>query len=288
MKRFGRVLCLSIMIILITTSFSFATGLTLLESFPQEGKANLNPQNVAIKLVFSEKISDEASIAANAKKFAITDSQGQVIDFEPLYNEIKYPNEVWLQINNALEQNTSYTVKVLDGMQSASGGTLDKALVLNFSTRNTETDSKGYMFLMMIMIGGMVVFSVFDSKMKAKKESASENQKVNPYKEARRTGKSVEDVVARAEKKKAQVERRKAKIAQRQGEDEEKYDEPPRPGVKRVKKARPISEKGYSTPQGFIDERLAREKAKAKKEKERQKQQVRSKGSKQQQRKKKR
>ena len=287
MKKLGKILCLSIAIIIISTSFSFASGLTLIRSFPEEGKSNLNPQNIAVKLAFSEKISDPATIKANARNFKITNSEGQAIDFEPLYNEIKYPNEVWLQISNVLDQNSTYKVTVLEGMQGSSGSTLDKSIVLNFATRNTEADSKGYMFLMMIMIGGMVVFSIFDSKRKMKKETAREEQKVNPYKEAKRTGKSVEAVVAKTERKKAQVERRKEKAAQRQGPAEDSDEESIRPGVKRVKKPRPISEKGYSTPQSFIDERLARERANAEKERQAQRQQARSKGSKQQQRKKK-
>ena len=270
------------------TTTGFAAGLTLVSSFPEEGNAALTPQNVAIKLVFSEKISDPTSIAANANSFRLVDGEGKAVEFEPLYNESKYPNEVWLQISENLTQDTAYKVVIAEGMQSSTGNSLEEDITLNFATRNTEADNTGYMVLMGIMVVGMMVFTVFDTKRKLKKESAEEeDQRVNPYKEAKRTGKSVEDIVARTEKEKAQAERRKAKVTRRQGTtpaNEKK--EPVRPGVKRVKAPRTISEKGYATPQSFIDDRMAREarveaKAKAKQ------QQSRSKGSKQQQRKKK-
>lgn len=288
MKRLGSVLCLSLLTVLIATTFSFASGLTLVKSFPEEGNNSLTPANVAIKLVFSEKISDPVSISANSGRFAIVDSEGNPIGFEPLYNEIKYPNEVWLQISETLTQNTSYKVTISEGMQGSTGNVLDKSITLNFSTRNTEADSKGYMMLMMVMIGGMVAFSIFDTKRKIKKETAKkeEDLKVNPYKEAKRTGKSVEQVVARTDKEKAQAERRKAKVTKRQSDNSGKEDRASDPGVKRVKKARPISEKGYATPKGFIEGRIAREEEKAQ-SKAKKPQQSRSKGSKQQQRKKK-
>jgi len=272
------------------TSVGFASGLTLVSSFPEEGNAAITPQNVAIKLVFSEKISDPAAVAANAGLFSIVDEEGKPIAFEPLYNEAKYPNEVWLQITETLTQNTSYTVTIKEGLQSSAGNTLDETIVLNFSTRNTEADNKGYMVLMVIMIAGMVVFTVFDTKRKLKKETAQKEEelKVNPYKEAKRTGKSVEEIVARTEKEKAQAEKRKAKVAKRQSAQVKKDEEPSRPGVKRVKRPRTISEKGYRAPQSFIDARIAREQAKQKaREKAKRPQQSRSKGSKQQQRKKK-
>jgi methionine-rich copper-binding protein CopC len=89
MKRLGTILCLSLIIVLLATSVSFASGLTLVSSFPEEGNSALTPQNVAIKLVFSEKISDPASIKANAGLFSIVDENGKPVKFEPLYNEEK-------------------------------------------------------------------------------------------------------------------------------------------------------------------------------------------------------
>lgn len=290
MKRLGFILCLSLIVVMMAASMSFAADLTLVQTIPEEGKSDLNPQNVAIKLIFSEKISDPVTIAANAGNFAITDAKGKAVSFEPLYNETKYPNEVWLQISSTLEQNTPYKVMISEGMQSSAGNILNESIVMNFSTRNTEADTTGYMVLMILMIVGMMVFTILDTRRKLKKESEpkEEEKKVNPYKVAKRTGKSVEEVVARTEKEKAQAEKRKAKVAKRQLADEKEENKAPsRPGVKRVKSLKPISEKGYATPQSFIKERKAREKAKAAEKERIRQQQTKSKGSKQKQRKKK-
>lgn len=289
MKRLGAILCLSLLITLMATTVSFASGLTLVSSFPEEGNTSLTPQNVAIKLVFSEKISDPTSIAANANSFRLVDAEGKAVEFEPLYNEFKYPNEVWLQISENLIQDTAYKVIIAEGMQSGSGNSLEEDITLSFATRDTEADSTGYMMLMGVMVVGMMVFTVFDTKRKLKKESgeSDEEQKVNPYKEAKRTGKSVEDIVARTEKEKAQAEKRKTKVTRRQSGSPGKETEPVRPGVKRVKKPRTISEKGYATPRRFIDDRMAREARAKEKANAKARQQSRSKGSKQQQKKKK-
>lgn len=289
MKKLGSMLCLAFLTMLISANVAFGAGLEFERSFPEEGMNNLNPQNVAIKLVFSEKISDPVSIAANAGKFSIVDAEGKAVKFEPLYNESKYANEVWLQISETLTQNTGYKVIVFEGVQSSSGNTLDRQIEVNFATRNTEADSKGYMVLMVIMVVGMMVFTVFDTKRKLKKESGAkqEDQKVNPYKEAKRTGKTVEQVVAKTEKEKAQAEKKQARVAKRQLANEGEEKKPKRPGVKAVKQAKPISEKGYKTPQSYIDGRIAREVAKNKQRADSKSQQQRSKGSKQQQRKKK-
>jgi hypothetical protein len=274
------------------TGFSHGAGFTLVDTFPQENANNINPQNVAIKLVFSEKISDPVAIAANANSFFIVDEEGNAIEFNPLYNESKYPNEVWLQIAKTLPQDTSYKVTVAAGMQSSQGNVLDEAVTLNFSTRNTGNDSKGYMGLMLFMVVGMMGFTIYDTRRKIKKEAEKsrkeDDNKVNPYKEARRTGKSVEQVVARTEKEKAQAEKRNAKVARRENAHVKQESKPKKPGVYSVKKARPISDIGRQTPKKFIEARMAREAEIAEaRNRSRQALQSKSKGSKQQQRKKK-
>ena len=61
------------------------------QQLSEEGNSALTPQNVAIKLVFLEKIGDPASIKANAGLFSIVDEDGKPVEFEPLYNEENIP-----------------------------------------------------------------------------------------------------------------------------------------------------------------------------------------------------
>lgn len=287
MKRMGRILSLTVIIVLLSAGIGFAGSLTLEDTFPQEGKANLNPQNVAVKLIFSEKISDPLTAAQNKHSFAIVDEEGNAIEFEPLYNEVKYPNEVWLQINTVLEQNTKYKVTVFQGMVSDRGNTLDEDLELNFATRDTDKDSKGYMMLMFVMVGGMMVFTVVDARRKVKKETAQKktDSKVNPYKESKRTGKSVEDIVAKTDKQKQQKAKKRKRLEAKEAEDDSADERDTRPGVKPVGVKKSFNDLGYKTPQSLINQRLAREKAAQ--EQKKKTRQVKSKGSKQQRKKKK-
>ena len=208
MKRIGTILSLLVIILLLGSTFSFASGLTLVSTFPEEGGKGLHPTNVVIKLVFSENITSEEAQAANKDSFLITDSERNVIDHTPLYNPEKYPNEVWLQINDPLVPNMEYKLVISETVRSSEGNTLDEPIVLDFSTRDTSSDNSGYMVLMILMVVGMIAFSVWEAKKKEKKEDATD-KKINPYKEAKRTGKSVEEIVEKIEKEKARAEKRK-------------------------------------------------------------------------------
>lgn len=295
MRRIGIIISLSVLIVLLASSFSFAAGLTLESTYPEDGQSGFMPVNMAIKLKFSENITSEEARTANINCFKITDSKGKPVKFDQLYNAEKYPNEVWLQITENLTDATEYTVKISDELQSTAGNTLDKAVTLNFSTRDTAKDSNGYMVLMVLMIIGMVVFTAWDTKKKLKQESGSksEEEKVNPYKEAKKTGKSVEEIVAKAEQQKAQAEKRRAKAGRKQSIKEEPKKEEAREGVKKVKAKRPISAVGAQTPAKVIAMKEAREKAKAAAEakaaakSKKAQTAAKSKGSKQQQKKKK-
>ena len=89
MKRIGAIVSLLVILIVLSTSMSFASGLTLISSFPEDGDSSLMPANIAVKLVFSENMTSEEAQAANESRFAITDSEGKAIKFDPLYNADK-------------------------------------------------------------------------------------------------------------------------------------------------------------------------------------------------------
>ena len=74
-----------------------------------------------------------------------------------------------------------------------------------------------------------------------KQQAARKEEKVNPYKEAKRTGKSVEEIVEQDQKNKAKQAEKAARKAAREAED---YDDYPEEGVYRVKGPRPIASAG--------------------------------------------
>lgn len=291
MKRIGTILSLSVLIVLLASSISFAGDLSLVDIYPKEGENGLQPNNVAIKMTFSENMTDPAAIANNERLFKITDDKGKALEYDVLYNAEKYPDQIWLQIVKTLEADAEYTLTISKGLKSSAGNTLDENIVSHFAVRDTTADNNGYMILMVLMMVGMVGFTVWDTSRKAKKESAKsqEDSKVNPYKEARKTGKSVEEIVAKTEQEKAKQEKQKAKASGQQDEKEDDSKEI-RDGVYRLKSRRPISAAGMDTPKAVIAKRIAREAANEKAAMARSNKNqpaAKSKGSKQQQKKKK-
>jgi hypothetical protein len=113
------------------------------------------------------------------------------------------------------------------------------------------------MGMMVAMIGGMLFFGMRDTKKKAEEEKNGKKkasyESVNPYKEAKRTGKSVEEIVAEDQKKKEKFEakeaKEEAKEAAKRARHEKEEDEGANSNL-RVPRPRPISEAGstYKAP----------------------------------------
>lgn len=296
MKRLGAIISLSLLIVLLASSLSFAAGLELVSTYPEEGENGLQSANVAVKLVFNENMTSEQAQAANESKFQVTDSEGKAIECSTLYNGEKYPNEIWIQITEILTDNSEYTLQISEHLVSTAGNELGEQVTLHFSTRDAAADNTGYMVLMVLMMVGMIGFTVWETKRQVKKMQEGqkpEDLKVNPYKESKRTGKSVEDIVAKTEKEKIDAEKRSEKANKQRGsKEEDRVAVEPRDGVKRVSRRKPISAAGVATPKSIIAKRKEREAEAARKlaeakSKGQHSQTQRAKGSKQQQKKKK-
>ena len=63
------------------------------------------------------------------------------------------------------------------------------------------------------------------SAQKADEETKKRDDKVNPYKEAKRTGKSVEEIVEKDQKKKAKLAEKEAREAEKDDDDDDYYDD---------------------------------------------------------------
>lgn len=294
MKRLGAIVSLSLLIVLLASSFSFAAGLELVSTYPEEGEHGLQPVNVAVKLTFNENMTGVQAIAANESRFRIEDPEGNPIEYSTLYNAEKYPNEIWLQIKETLTDDTQYTLLISSDLESTSGNTLGEAVTLNFATRDASADNTGYMVLMVLMMVGMIGFTVWETRRQIKKQQGNQrpdDDKVNPYKESKRTGKSVEAIVAKTEKEKTDAQKRSEKEQKKkQAESSSETVNDAQDDNKHVSGRRPISAAGIATPKSVIAKREAKEAAAKAQEKAKQQQGAgssKSKGSKQQQKKKK-
>lgn len=261
MKRAGVILSLSILMFLMSFSVCFAAGLQLLDSYPRNGSDDSTLENVVVKLYFNEDVSAEEVQAANKGAFKFTDEEGNELPLRILYPKNK--DEIWVLVNQRLESDSQYKLEISSDLRVPNGDTLGEDQTVEFKTRNTSTDTTVNMALMGIMMVGMIIFTSISTKRALKKEEAkkTEEQKINPYKVAKETGKPVEAIVAKTEKQKqkakARAERRNRKLASQDGKSEEEKNDN---GNKRVKGPRPISAAGSTYVTG--------RKAKAEKERE--------------------
>ena len=249
MKKLGSILSLCVLIVLLSTSLCFASGLQLEKSYPEDGTTGYQPENLLVKLYFNEDVSAKEVQDANQNAFKVTDSKNKEIPVRILYNS-KNLKQIWVLIDATLQSNSDYKLKISGDLKIANGDTLGNDKVIRFKTRNTSMDTTVNMVLMGVMMVGMIIFSSLSTKRNLRKqeEEKGEVPKVNPYKVAKETGKAVEDIVAKTEKQKEKVKAKASKKTKELESEKEQWTEAGSAeadnGNKRVKGARPISVTG--------------------------------------------
>lgn len=275
MKRFGAIVSLVLIIVMMVSGLSFAAGqqFSVESTYPADGSTGKSIDNFGIKIYFNEEIGAAATLANNKDCVIVKDDEGEKVPIS-LYYSTKGDNLMMALVEpenkGLIKQNTEYTVTVTSDFQNSKGEALGKDYSISFKTLNQTRSTTVNMLMMAVMFGGIMLFSA--KAMKGETEQAEEkkpgNDKVNPYKEAKKTGKSVEEVVAKDQKakaKKAASEARRIakdkalrdKIEKETAEEEVKQDS----GVKHVKGPRPISAGGstYITGRKAAAEAAAKE-----------------------------
>lgn len=261
MKRFGRVTAIALLMVMMAYSFCFAETLKLEGSYPEEGSNNAAIENFGVKLYFNKDIySEKKDMTVNDKKIVMRDADGKNVPIIVLYSP-KEKNMVLVLANQnidegngeqaMIEQDTEYTVTVAKDLEGAKGEKLAKAEQISFKTMNQSRTMMINMVLMGAMFGA--IFIVSSASMRKQLKDAKKKEKINPYKLAKETGKSVEEIVAADQKIKQKQEE---KQAWKDFNDE--YDER---DTRRVKAPRPISAGGstYITGRKALAEKQAAE-----------------------------
>ena len=232
-------------------------GFTIVSSSPEDGAKGVAVDNFSVKIYFSKEMmpASEAVRAANEKQFSLKDPEGESIPLKVYYSEKEQKqglmmvaadfsnnNENNIQIKGASE----YVLTIGEGLQATDGTVLGKTSTITVTTLNQQRSTIVYMILMFAMMGGMIFFTMRSTKKAAEKEKEEKQTKgVNPYKEAKKSGKSVDEIVAKndkARKKKEEAEqKRKEAEARLEAEILEKMR---REKNKRVSGPRPISAAG--------------------------------------------
>lgn len=282
MKKTGWIVCIVTMIaMLVFGSLMMASaeegGLTLVETYPKDGQKNAAVENLGIKLTFSAPVNLEANQAENSKCFKITGPEGD-LDIKVYYNP-DIPEQV-LVLQDLGEgtktvakskNSEEYVVSISGNFKDNEGNTLGEDQKITFKTMDTKRNNTVYFVIMTLMMVGMVFFSTRQAKAAAAADadpSAPQAEVFNPYKEAKRTGKSLAQVIAEHDKEVAKQQEKEAKRMAKMAKYEDEYEEEEEvSGNYRVKGPRPISAAGST----YITGRKAAAEARAAEEERRKK-----------------
>ncbi len=275
MKRFSRIVAIFAVILVMAGSFAFAEGveggLTLNDTYPKEDTTGAAIENFDIKLYFDKKMTEAVLGDTNDDCFKLVDADGNVLPTIILYSPKEEgvvmvlfdPNKENLNSDGkqiTIQGDMEYTLTISGALQDDNGDTLGTDKVIKFTTINQKRNSMVSMLLMLVLYAGIIGFSMRNAKKNAQKEGANKEAKFNPYKEAKRTGKSVEEVMEKEQKRLA----RQAKKSDQDDDDEDEEDDEPylEEGHYRVKAVRTVASGGSSYITGRkaeAEERAARE-----------------------------
>lgn len=214
MKRGTLIAILTAIMIMAGSVFAMADdGLTLVSSYPEDGQTNTSMENLGVKLTFSDPINSDAAKAADASRFKIVDEDGETVPIQVLFSD---KNDGLVLVVADVDQgftaknNAEYTLTIDADLVDNDGDTLGTAKTITFRTYNQRVNNWVNMGMMFVMFGGIMVLTIRQNNKKEEEEKADEPKEVfNPYKEAKRTGKSVEEVRAEQAKKEEKLAKKK-------------------------------------------------------------------------------
>jgi hypothetical protein len=281
MKRTGRILLIVALVIMtvtlsIGTAFADGTegGLKLERTYPADEATGAAIENFDVKLYFDGVLTDEVLGDKNDDCFELTDADGNKLPLIVLYDP-KNPGVMMVLFDYNTEKkdsegnvlrikgDTEYTLKISKDLMADNGDTLGQDQSITFKTINQSRNSLISMGMMLILYAGIIFFTMRNAKKKAEDDKSTNGgyQPVNPYKEAKRTGKSVEEIIEKENKKKEKAAQKAARAAEEEDDDED-YEPYIPEGHYRVKTLRTVASGGSTYITGrkaAAEEKAARE-----------------------------
>ena len=226
MRRIGAILTTLALVLVLATGACFADSLTLESSYPADGATGASIENMSVKLYFNGSMSEgKAGKLNDDKVFQLYDSEGKKIPTRTLYGSSE-EGVVLVLLDTSkgvkAKSNSEYTVKISGDLVDDNGNKLGKDQEITFKTLNETVNTWISMGMMVVMFGGIMLVSAKAAKKEV--EATKKEAKVNPYKESKKTGKSVEEIVEKDQKKKAKEAQKAAKKAAKKAEDDD-YEE---------------------------------------------------------------
>ena len=226
MKKISLIAILTSIMIMAASAFCFADGgFDLVSSYPEDGQANTSMENLGVKLTFSNAMYSDEATAANADKFAIYDEDGKAIPIQVLFGDKGKDKGLVLVLADTdkgfvAKNNSEYKLVISGDLVDNDGNVLGEDKTVTFKTYNQRVNNMVNMAMMFVMFGGIMVLSLRQNNEKAEDEPKEEtkDQAFNPYREAKRAGKSIEEVKAEQAKKEAKEAKKKARKAKKNPE----------------------------------------------------------------------
>ena len=230
MKRISLIAVLTAVMIMAASALCFADEeLTLLSSYPEDGQTNTSMENLGVKLTFSHPINTPEAKKANLDKFAIYDEDGKAVPVEILFSD---KNDglvlVLADIDKGFtaKNNSEYRLVISEGVTDNEGRIFPAEKTITFKTYNQKVNNMVNMVMMFVMFGGIMFLSVRQQNNKdedeAPKKDETKEAAFNPYREAKRTGKTVDEVKAEQAKKEEKEAKKKARRKKKTEEPSEK------------------------------------------------------------------
>ncbi len=189
-KRFAMIVA-ALLICLMAAPMVYGAGLEVTDIFPKADSTGLQTVNQMARIYFSGDI----DIKANEKCFKIVDENGKAQKIMVLEQEDE-PNRVNLVLASDLKESTKYTIVIDGSLTDTAGNKLGEDYQSSFTTRSQRQDSIVTTIMMVVMFGAVIVFTLRDQRKQQEQQEerdkkAGKEKKVNPYKEAKKSGKKV-------------------------------------------------------------------------------------------------
>lgn len=216
-KRFLRILAAVLLMSLLMTQSVYAEGLTIESIHPEDGDTGMQTTNQMARIVFSNGI----DAVANADNFKILDEDGNEQEIMVI-DQPEQPERVNLVLINDLKDNSEYTIVIDEAVTDMDGNVLGTSSKTTFKTRNLKTDSIVTTVMMVVMMGAIVVFTFRDQAKKAReaeeaaaKSGKKKEEKVNPYKDAKKEAEKVKAQKQKEKERKVREQMRKNEAKER-------------------------------------------------------------------------
>lgn len=269
MKKILTSLCAIFVVAIVSAGTAFGAGFDVEKTSPKNNEDGVPLENLGVKVYFTEEVYNADNEKSNKNACKIVDSDGKEISSTVFFNP--KDKKIALVLVDAydsdgkavkIEGKSEYKLVIGKNFKSASNVELGKDYEVKFTTVNPSTS----MMISMGMMGVMVVAMIFASSraMKKEKEEAAKHpgktDRVNPYKKAKETGKSVEEIVAKDKEQKAKAAAEAAAMITEYDDDEDN-DESEENSIKtfKVKGFKSAADSGSK----YVDKKRAEYKKKA-------------------------